>query len=83
MFTGVQIPPETIPESLPPVGMGISGRDGAAHFSVFIPAPVIKTATKIATTVQKQMEDGFGEGEGGDNPAPEKDGKGGTGQPRF
>jgi hypothetical protein len=83
MFTGVQIPPDLIPENLPPVGMSMAGHDGAAHFSMFVPAPVIKTATKIGMTVQKQMEDGFGEGEGGDNPAPDKGDKGGTGQPRF
>jgi len=86
MFTGVQIPAEDIPESLPPIGAAISGNDGAAHFAIFVPSPVIKTAVKLVMTVQQQMGDGFGGGEGEEAPAdqPEKkDGKPGTGQPRF
>ncbi len=83
MFTGVQVPADLIPASLPPVGVAVSGLDGAAQFSLFLPAPVIKTATKIGMTVQKEMEGSFGEGEGGDNSAPAKPDKEGTGQPRF
>lgn len=83
MFTGIQIPADLIPEKLPPVGVAVSGRDGAAHASLFLPAPVIKTATKIGLTLQQQMEGAFGEGEGGDKPAPHEGDKGGTGQPRF
>ena len=83
MFTGVQIEPDLIPATLPPVGLALANNNGAAHFSVFVPAPVIKTATKIGLTVQQQMEGGFGEGEGEDEAAPADGGKGGTGQPRF
>jgi hypothetical protein len=83
MFTGVQIEPDLIPASLPPVGLAMANNNGAAHFSVFVPAPVIRTATKIGLTVQQQMEGGFGEGEGEDEAAPADGGKGETGQPRF
>jgi hypothetical protein len=77
-MAGVQVPAEKIPENLPPVGMAISGQGGAAHFALFMPAPVIKAAVDIAMTVQGQMEGDMEEDE--EVPA---GGKGGTGQPRF
>lgn len=80
MFMGVQIPPEQIPTNLPPVGMSLAGAEGSAHVSLFVPAPVIATGVKIATTIQQQMEGEFGEGEGEEAPAGDK---GKTGQPKF
>ncbi len=79
MFTGVQVPPDQIPDNLPPIGMSVSGAEGSARLSLFVPAPVIRTAAKIGMSVAAQMEEGLGEDE---MDAPKGD-KAGTGQPKF
>lgn len=85
MFGGIQIPAEKIPESLPPIGFGMGGTDGSAHFALFIPAPVIKTVVDVGMVVQAQMNgEGGDDGMGGDDaPVDNKDTKPGAGQPRF
>ena len=69
-----------IPASLPPVGIGISGGQGGAHFGVYVPAQTLKTVVKFANQAKAaQMgNDGPDAGEGKKN-AP----KNGAGQPRF
>lgn len=76
-MAGVQIPAEKIPEALPPVAAALSARGGAAQMTLFVPAPVIKTAADIGMAVQDQM------GDMDDFGAPPDGGKDGTGQPRF
>ena len=76
---GVQIDPEAIPAQLPPLGFGLAGEGGSALFSMFIPAPVLKTMWVVGTPLVEGMGAFGGEPEmeeeaGAEEPA---------GQPRF
>jgi len=80
---GVQIDPESIPAQLPPLGFGVAGEGGSAHFALFFPAPVLKTMWVLGEGLAPQIEEmgGFGadpemeeEEAGAEEPA---------GQPRF
>lgn len=83
-MAGVQIPGDKIPENMPPIGAALASEGGGAHFSLFVPAPVIKTFMDIGMAVQEQMGGGFDDGDDMDDaPPPADGGKGETGQPRF
>lgn len=84
---GVQIDPARIPKEIPAIGFAISNSDGAARFTAFVPAPVIKTGAMIAIEMQRaktEAEQMGGEEDTSDNDGDKSGtGSGGTGQPKF
>lgn len=79
-MAGVPVPADSVPEKLPPVGMALASDQGAARFSMFIPAQVIKTGVALGQGFSDMQDDGMNGGE--DEPA-DKPKNGPTGQPRF
>lgn len=76
---GVPIPQDKLPAQLPPVGLAIASDAGSARFTIFVPAPVIKTGVIVGTNVMQQLGQ---QGQPGGDP----NGGGGqksTGQPKF
>ncbi len=77
---GVQVDMDAIPAQLPPVGFALAGEGGAAHMSLFLPAPVIKTIWVVGESVGPQLG-GMGDMDDMDMEDEEADAP--TGQPRF
>ncbi len=61
-----------VPETMPPVGLGLGSKDGAARIGVFVPTPVLKLIAEIGMKVG-----------GGHMGAPGGKPKDDTGQPKF
>lgn len=65
-----------LPPTMPPIGVGMSAGDGAAHLGMYMPAPVLKTL--IGAAMQAQ-----GMGGGGGDPAGGGGKKPAGSKPRF